>query len=328
VSPATGRIHASLLIAATKAGRFACRNPNLQNLPRAPEFRQCIVAETGNTLIVADYSQIEMRVAAHISQDEALTHLFASGDDIHRASAARILGIPVDTVTDEQRQEAKAVSFGSLYGQGAQGLADSAYVRFKVEMSLAQAQSALDGFFTAYPDLHRHLQHNAQICRRRGYIRIEPSGRIVRSEWEGGYLSYQQCCNLPIQGGAADLMLLAIQLVYRAFRQIGIDGGLVATVHDELIAEVTEDAAAVAAAIMHREMVRAFEISFPGAPTTGLLAVKRGRNWREAKQEDAKPPEQFLIPTITTKTSSTTTNPTHTLNDRTPYNAHNHSTRA
>ena len=132
---------------------------------------------------------------------------------------------------------------------------------------------------------------SAQICRRRGYIRIEPSGRIVRSEWEGGYLTYQQCCNLPIQGGAADLMLLAIQLVYRAFRQIGIDGGLIATVHDELIAEVTEDDAAVAAAIMHREMVRAFEISFPGAPTTGLLAVKCGRNWREAKAED-RPTEQ------------------------------------
>jgi DNA polymerase-1 len=287
VSPATGRIHASFLVASTKAGRFSCRNPNLQNLPRAPEFRQCIVAEAGNVLIVADYSQIEMRVAAHISQDEALTHFFAVGGDIHKATAARIVGISPDEVTDDQRNEAKVVSFGSLYGQGAQGLADSAYVRFKVEMSLEQAQSALDGFFTAYPDLHRHLQYNAQRCRRRGYIRIQPSGRIVRTAWEGGYLSYQQCCNLPIQGGAADLMLLAIQLVYRAFRKAGINGGLIATVHDELIAEVTADDAAVAGAIMHAEMVRAFEISFPGAPTTGLLVVKCGRNWRAAKQEDS-----------------------------------------
>jgi DNA polymerase-1 len=110
-----------------------------------------------------------MRVAAHISGDSAMTELFAAGSgDIHRASAARILGIPVDAVTDEQRQQAKAVSLGSLYGQGAQGLADSAYVRFGVEMSLEQAQSALDGFFGAYPDLHRYLQYNAQICRRRG----------------------------------------------------------------------------------------------------------------------------------------------------------------
>jgi DNA polymerase-1 len=316
VSPATRRIHASFLIAATKAGRFSCRNPNLQNLPRAPEFRQCVVAEKGNALIVADYSQIEMRVAAHISQDEALTHLLASGDDIHRASAARIIGIPVDAVTDAQRQQAKAVSFGSLYGQGAQGLADSAYVRFKVEMSLEQAQSALNGFFTAYPDLHRHLQYNAQICRRRGYIRIEPSGRIVRSDWEGGYLSYQQCCNLPIQGGAADLMLLAIQLVYRAFRKAGIDGGLVATVHDELIAEVVEDDAAVAAALMHQEMVRAFAISFPGAPTTGLLAVKCGRNWREAKEEDrpieqsfANPPTRIDSNALINPSTNTLTNP-------------------
>src|SRR5215471_9039771 len=159
-------------------------------------------------------------------------------------------------------------------------------------MSLEQAQNALDGFFNAYPDLHRHLQYNAQISRRRGYIRIEPSGRIVRSDWESGHLTYQQCCNLPIQGGAADLMLLAIQLVYRGFRRAGINGGLIATVHDELIAEVHEDDAAAAAEIMHQEMVRAFEISFPGAPTTGLLAVKSGRNWKEAKEENPKPGEQ------------------------------------
>jgi DNA polymerase I-like protein with 3'-5' exonuclease and polymerase domains len=131
------------------------------------------------------------------------------------------------------------------------------------------------------------LQYNAQICRRRGYIRIQPSGRIVRADWEGGYLTYQQCCNLPIQGGAADLMLLAIQIVYRAFRKTGINGGLIATVHDELIAEVAEGDAAIAAAVMKQEMVHAFELSFPGAPTTGLLVVKCGRNWREAKQEDS-----------------------------------------
>jgi DNA polymerase I-like protein with 3'-5' exonuclease and polymerase domains len=291
VSPATGRIHASFLISATKAGRFSCRNPNLQNLPRAPEFRRCITAETGNALLIADYGQIEMRVAAHISRDAALTHLFAIGGDIHKATAARILGIAIDAVTDAQRQEAKAVSFGSLYGQGAQGLADSAYVRFEVEMSLAQAQLALEGFFNAYPDLHQHLQYNAQICRRRGYIRIEPSGRIVRAAWEGG-LTYQQCCNLPVQGGAADLMLLAIRLVYLGFRQARIRGGLVATVHDELVAEVAENDAEAAATIMHREMVRAFEISFPGAPTTGLLVVGSGRNWREAKEEDHKPTSQ------------------------------------
>jgi DNA polymerase-1 len=232
-----------------------------------------------------------MRVAAHISRDAALSHLFAGGGDIHSATAARILGIPVKEVTDGQRQEAKAVSFGSLYGQGAQGLADSAYIRFKVEMTLAQAQLALEGFFNAYPDLHRHLQYNAQVCRRRGYIRIEPSGRMVRTEWEGGYLTYQQCCNLPVQGGAADLMLLSIRLVYQGFRKARIRGGLIATVHDELLAEVAEDDAEATAEIMHREMVRAFEISFPGAPTTGLLVVKSGQNWREAK-EGINPEEQ------------------------------------
>src|SRR4029077_10995140 len=98
--------------------------------------------------------------------------------------------------------------------------------------------------------------------------------------------SYQQSCNLPIQGGAADLMLLAIRLVHQHFRKAGIRGGLVATIHDELLAEIHQDDAALAKAIMHREMTRAFEITFPGAPTTGLLQVNSGRNWKDAKEED------------------------------------------
>jgi DNA polymerase-1 len=227
--------------------------------------------------------------------------MFAAGGDIHKQSAARIAGIPVDAVTKDQRQQAKAVSFGSLYGQGAQGLADSAFARFGVELSPLEAQVALDGFFTAYPDLHRYLQHNAQICRRRGYVLIEPSGRRVRSEWESGHISYQQCCNLPIQGAAADCMLLAIRPVYQQFRKAGIRGGLIATVHDELLADVHEDDVPAATEIMHREMTRAFEITFPGAPTTGLLEVNSGKNWREAKDpttatEDSSLGEQPGIP--------------------------------
>jgi DNA polymerase-1 len=286
VSPATGRIHASFLIAATKAGRFSCRNPNLQNLPRDPAFRQCIVAEDGYILLCADYSQIELRVAAYESRDAGLTRVFAEGGDVHAESASRITGAPAWLVTKEQRQGAKAVSFGALYGQGAQGLADTAYARFGVEMDLADAQAALNGFFSAYPELHRHLQHNAQISQRRGYVRIG-CGRLVRAEWEFGRISYQQSCNLPIQGGAADLMLLAIKLVHQQFRKAGIRGGLIATIHDELLAEIRQDDAEISKEIMHREMTHAFELAFPGAPTTGLLTVNSGRNWKEAKEEDA-----------------------------------------
>jgi hypothetical protein len=194
-------------------------------------------------------------------------------------------------------------------------------------MGLEQAQNALDGFFTAYPDLHRHLQYNAQISRRRGYIRIEPSGRIVPAEWEGGYLSYQQCCNLPIQGGAADLMLLAIQLVYPTFRKARIRGGLIPTVHDELIAEVAEDDAEAATEIMHREMVRAFEISFPGAPTTGLLVVKsatigvKQKRRTTHQQNNTSPlPHQYRYQQFYPST------PSPIPPSRRPYRAHNHST--
>jgi DNA polymerase I len=286
ISPATKRLHASFLIAAAKTGRFSSRDPNLQNLPslKAPEFRSCIVADRGKVLIAADYGQIEVRVAAHNSQDLALIEAIAAGADIHTITAACTAGIPESEVTKEQRQQAKAVTFGSLYGQGAQGLADSAFTRFGVELDLIDAQSALDAFFSAYPDLHRHLQHNNQLCRRRGYVLIKPSGRIIRAEWEGGWFSYQDTCNWPIQGGAADCMLLAIKLVYLAFRKAGIRGGLIATVHDELLAEVDTADAERVKEIMHREMTRAFEISFPGALTIGLLDVRSGRNWREAKE--------------------------------------------
>jgi DNA polymerase-1 len=289
VSPATQRLHCNFRIAAAKTGRFSSRNPNLQNLPasKAPAFRQCIVAAPGNLLVVADYGQIEVRVAAHTSLEPALTEILAAGGDIHAKNAAMISGVPEIAVTKDLRQISKAVTFGILYGQGAQGLAASAFVRFGVEMTIEEAQHAIDGFFAAYPALHRHLQHNFQLCRRRGYVLIQPSGRIIRKEWEG-WISYQDACNWPIQGGAADLMLSAIARVYRAFRRAGVRGGLIATVHDELLAEVHHDDAGLAKEIMQREMTRAFEISFPGAPTTGLLEVGIGHNWRAAKQATAE----------------------------------------
>jgi DNA polymerase-1 len=279
----------------TKAGRFSSRHPNMQNLPRAPELRECIIAEEGFVLLCADYSQIELRVAAHKYRDIAMTGVFARGEDIHDASAAMICGISINEVTKEQRDRAKAVSFGVLYGQDAQGLADSAFFRFKVELTETQAQIAIDDFFAAYPDLHQGLLLNREISRRRGFIRIDPSGRLVRAEWEGGYLSKQQTNNLPIQGGAADLMLLAIKLVDRAFRKAGIRGSLILTVHDELLAEIHQDDAVRAKQIMHDTMVLAFEISFPDAPTTGLLEVGIGANWRAAKEaakKEKSPSEQ------------------------------------
>ena len=233
----------------------------------------------------ADYSQIELRAAAYLSQDTELTRVFEEGGDVHAESASRITGAPTWLVTKEQRQEAKAVSFGALYGQGAQGLADTAFARFGVEMDLADAQAALNGFFSAYPELHRHLQYNHQISRRRGYVHIG-CGRLVRAEREYNHLTYQQCCNLPIQGGAADLMLLAIRLVHQQFRKAGIRGGLIATVRDELLAEIHQDDAGISKEILYRGMTRAFELTFPGAPTPGLLQVNSGRNWKEAKEED------------------------------------------
>jgi DNA polymerase I len=218
------------------------------------------------------------------------------GGDAHTSSASRITGIPITEISKELRDKAKAVSFGALYGQGAAGLAETAFARFGVALDLPAAQRALDDFFGTYPELYGHLQYNKKLCRSRGYIRINPSNRVVRAEWEGGYLSYQKCCNLPIQGAAADCMLLGIRLVYQRFRKAGIRGGLVATVHDELLAEIHQDDVQEASWILHQEMLRAFEITCPGAPTNGLLEVLSGRNWKEARTAK-KPDETDSIPT-------------------------------
>jgi len=285
ISPATGRIHCDFRIAAAKTGRFSSSKPNLQNLParKAPKFRECIIADNDHVIAVADYGQIEVRVAAHNAQECRMTDILAAGGDFHTKNAAMILAVPESEITKEQRQMAKAVTFGVLYGMGPEGLAAYAYVVFRVKLTVDEAQRLLDSFFAAYPDLLPHLMRVWGQCKRDGYIRIMPSGRLIRREWEG-WISKQDAFNWPIQGGAADCMLQAIPLVYRAFRMANIRGGLIATVHDELLAEVHCDDAAVAAEIMQREMTRAFEISFPGAPTTGLLEVGIGSNWRAAKE--------------------------------------------
>ena len=283
LNPVTGRIHCSYNNAASKAGRFSASSPNLQQLPsaKAPDFKACVVAAPGYVLVGGDWSQIEMRAAAWISRDSALTAVYEQERDLHTETAAVIAGISPAEVSAAQRQGAKAVNFGSIYGVGSRTLAENAFDAYGIDMTVAEAQAALNRFFQAYHTLKRWMYVHADLCQRRGYVRIG-AGRVVEALWEpSGHLSFPQCCNLPVQGAAADAMLRALALVFRRLR--GIHGGLVASVHDELLLEVAEADAEAARAILEETMLEAFDMTFPGAPLAKVVEVKVGQTWKDIK---------------------------------------------
>jgi DNA polymerase I len=281
VSPATGRLHARYNIAATKAGRFSCNNPNLQQLPSvsAPDFRRCIAAAPGCVLIGCDWSQIEMRALASITRDPALTAVFAADPpkDIHVETAARISGMPPDAVTDKQRKMAKAINFGTIFGMGAAKLATYAFSKFDAEMTEAHAKSFLDRFFATYPRVLQRRRQCGWQCNAQDPIFIG-CGRVVEPTWEpGGKLEFTQYCNLPIQGVCADAMLRALRLVHA--RLHGLRAWIVATVHDEIVVEAHEEDCDRARVIVEEGMLEAFQTTFPDAPSHGVVATTVGVNW-------------------------------------------------
>jgi DNA polymerase-1 len=234
-------------------------------------------------LVGCDWSQIELRAAAWISGDPELTALYWEGRDLHREIAAQIANVPLSEVTPAMRQAAKAVAFGSIYGIGPTSLAEDAFDSYGVEMTVDAAKLALDAFFRRFSTLDRWRRNHEAICQSIGHVRIG-AGRVVEAAWErNGQLSFPQCCNLPIQGISADAMLRAIALVHRCFTAANISGGLVATVHDELLAEVNEGDAERARDLLQAAMIEAFEQTFPGAPTQDVAVATVGRNWAELK---------------------------------------------
>ena len=226
------------------------------------------------------------------------------GADLHQEGAALIAGVPLLEVTKDQRGAAKAVTFGALYGVGAKTLAINAFKDFGVDLTVVEAKAALDAFFQRFRVLDRWRRQHADLCQSRGYVEIG-CGRVVEAAWEPYGLSFAQCCNLPIQGICPDAMLRAITMVHRRYLAAGIRGGLVATVHDELLAEVVEADAKRARDILQASMVEAFEITFPGvSPTAGVAAASIGRTWADPEvtvgetQMPFAPNEQYITPPI------------------------------
>jgi DNA polymerase I len=289
VSPTTGRIHAHYRVASTASGRASCAGPNLQQIPHDPRFRALFIPEPGRVFVVADYNSMEMRAAAYISGDRAMTEVFEQGLDLHKITASRMTGKGLAAVTDEERKGAKSVNFGAIYGQGGAGLVQSAWAQWGLVLDPVEAKAWLQAFESAYYGFARWRRDHYRRCEDRHYIVIGKDadrgiGRIYpKSRVPDNASYYTKTCNLPIQGACADASMLALSYTDDRLFQAGIDGGLVGWLHDELVAEVPEEDADRAAEILKRAMIDGFVEIFPGAPLNGLVEPKVGTDWAAAK---------------------------------------------
>jgi DNA polymerase-1 len=280
INPATGRIHASFIIGGTDTGRLACRNPNIQNPPKESDFRALFAASDGRVMVVADYSQIELRVMALVAQEKTMLAAYRQGIDLHRKTAAALTGVPLEAVTKAQRQLAKAVNFGLLFGQGAAGLAKYAKTQYGVDMSLKQAERYRQAFFDTYPGLRRWQRRTAELAEASHSVRT-PSGRVRTFKRKRGKSYFTAFLNTPVQGGAAEVMLAALAALDRRLK--GLDAKLVNVVHDEIVLEVAADQAAAAKTAVEEAMVEGMLSVFPRADCNRLVEAHSGCNWAEAK---------------------------------------------
>jgi DNA polymerase I-like protein with 3'-5' exonuclease and polymerase domains len=318
ISPVTGRLHPSFNIASAKSGRSSSNDPNAQNVPKrkSPALRASVITAPGYRFIVADYSMMELRAAAEVAGDAVLRQDFADGVDLHRQRAAAMLGIPMAEVSDLQRDHAKAINFGTIYGSGPTKLAETAWNNYGIQLSFDAAAAGRSDFLRRYHVFARWMQSHYQRCSETGVISIGCYGRVIEAAWESkqpgtysghasdddddddegdddaGYfdewqqqgwaasaLKYTLCCNAPVQGACADICMLAMLLADAAFTAAGIEGGLVIFVHDELVAEVRAEQAEQAAQLLRTAMEQAFTAIFPDAPLTNLVELAIRTTW-------------------------------------------------
>ncbi len=256
INPKTGRLHADFRQIGAPTGRFACTNPNIQQVPHAVEYRRCFTGHPkGRHLIIADYSQIELRILAEFSGDEAFTNAFRSGADLHKVTAAQVFGVAEDQVTKEQRDFAKRLNFGVVYGIGAQ--------RFSMMTGLGvpEAEDVLKRYFATYKKLDTYLRESANRAVSEKQARTG-SGRLVRFNYDPSdrqqiSMTQRNGKNAPIQGTSADILKRALRLLNDELRQTS--GKIVNIIHDEIVVEVDEAEAESVAAKVERAMTSAGE---------------------------------------------------------------------
>src|SRR6202161_278498 len=280
IDQATGRIHTSYHQAVAATGRLSSMHPNLQNIPiRTQEgrrIRQAFVAPPGHSLVAADYSQIELRIMAHLSGDEGLLRAFAEDRDIHQATAAEVFGVALDQVSGEQRRSAKAINFGLIYGMSAFGLAR------QLGIARGAAQSYVDLYFARYPGVRRYMEATREQARREGYVETVFGRRLYLPEINSRNRNMQQyaersAINAPMQGTAADIIKRAMISVDAWCQSSPVPARLIMQVHDELVLEVRADFLETLVGQTRTHMIRAADLSIPLKVDVGV-----GRNWDEA----------------------------------------------
>ncbi len=243
VDAKTGRVHTTYSQAVAVTGRLASNDPNLQNIPiRTPQgrrIREAFIAPPGWKIMSADYSQVELRIMAHLSGDAGLRHAFEHGHDVHRATAAEVFGRKLDEVTNDERRAAKAINFGLIYGMSAFGLAQN------LGIERATAQAYIDSYFARYPGVARYMQETRELARSRGYVETVFGRRLWLPEIKSGGPQRRQAAeraaiNAPMQGTAADLIKLAMVRVQNWLDAEKVATLLVMQVHDELVLQVPE----------------------------------------------------------------------------------------
>ena len=276
----TGRVHTSYSQAVAVTGRLASSDPNLQNIPiRTPEgrrIREAFIAPKGSRIVSADYSQIELRIMAHLSGDEGLLRAFANGEDIHRATAAEVFGVALDAVSSEQRRYAKVINFGLIYGMSAYGLAS------QLGIENSAAKQYIDLYFARYPGVKRYMDDTRQQAREQGYVETVFGRRLWLPEINSSNGMRRQgaeraAINAPMQGTAADLIKLAMISVQNWLEKEKLQTKLVMQVHDELVLEVPEGELAHAKEKLRELMCHVAELKVPLE-----VGLGEGGNWDEA----------------------------------------------
>ena len=280
IHPRTGRVHTSYHQAVASTGRLSSSDPNLQNIPiRTPEgrrIRQAFVPEPGWVMLAADYSQIELRIMAHLSGDEGLLRAFAAGDDVHRATAAEVFGVALEQVSAEQRRSAKAINFGLIYGMSAFGLAQ------QLGIERGAAKDYVDRYFARYPGVKAYMEDTRQRAAERGYVETVFGRRLYLPDIRARNAQLRQAAeraaiNAPMQGTAADIIKRAMLAVDRWLQESAFPARMIMQVHDELVFEVAEDAVSLASERIRAAMVAAAELRVSLDVDVGV-----GANWDEA----------------------------------------------
>jgi DNA polymerase-1 len=280
VNPQTGRVHTNYAQAVAVTGRLSSNDPNLQNIPiRTPEgrrVREAFIAPPGHVLMSADYSQIELRIMAHISEDPSLLRAFAEGIDVHKATASEVFGVAVDQVSSEQRRYAKVINFGLIYGMGAFGLASNLGIEQKA------ARDYIDKYFARFAGVKRYMDETRVSAREKGYVETVFGRRLWLPEINSGNGprkagAERQAINAPMQGTAADLIKLAMIAVQKVLDDEGRSTRMVMQVHDELVLEVPAPELDWAREAIPRLMAGVAELKVPLLAEVGV-----GPNWDQA----------------------------------------------